>query len=185
MRGFPSFSSRASSKRQSFLRFKKRKVRMQPNKSSSSSSADCETTALGCAEASLNALFAATTLTRVPSKGLDSDKIKATTKKKKKKDNPGEILLVASTASKVVSGTVDMDAKAEKLSQMHPSARNEYAALRKEHPKLPEEPDLRAGILLLVTESSGEVKIGKCDGEPGCEPASRIGSLKRKKKSDL
>ncbi|KAK2808695.1 hypothetical protein FQN49_008691 [Arthroderma sp. PD_2] len=65
---------------------------------------------------------------------------------------------------------------------MNPAAQQEYASLRQKCPTLPEDPDLRAGILLLVTESSGEVKIGKCDGEPGCEPASRIGSLKRKKK---
>ncbi|EGD86522.2 hypothetical protein H112_05017 [Trichophyton rubrum D6] len=185
MRALSGFSSRTR-KRRSLLR-RRRKPRIDSNTSSTDSSADIAVSGSGNAEAALTSLFAATSLTRVSSRNFDI--VKKMTQKNSIPDSFSETTPATSAGS---LGTIDIistsktttttskAATAEKLSDLAPPAQIEYEALREQCPSLPADPSLHAGILLLVTDCAGEVKLGKCDGEPGCETPSKLGSLKRR-----
>ncbi|EFE41160.1 hypothetical protein TRV_04109 [Trichophyton verrucosum HKI 0517] len=183
MRALSSFSSRTS-KRRSLLR-RKRKPRINSNTSSTDSSADIAVSGSGHAEAALTSLFAATSLTRVSSRNFDI--VKKMTQKNSIPDSFSETTPATFAGS---LGTTDINSidktttskavTAEKLSDLPPPAQIEYGVLREQCPSLPADPGLHAGILLLVTDCAGEVKLGKCDGEPGCETPSKLGSLKRR-----
>ncbi|KDB24498.1 hypothetical protein H109_03596 [Trichophyton interdigitale MR816] len=184
MRALSGFSPRTR-KRRSLLR-RKRKPRIDSNTSSTDSSADIAISDSGHAEAALTSLFAATSLTRVSSRNFDI--VKKMTQKNSIPDSFSGTTPATSAGSlgttdiKSISKTITASraVTAEKLSHLPPPAQVEYGALREQCPTLPADPSLHAGILLLVTDCTGEVKLGKCDGELGCETPSKLGSLKRR-----
>ncbi|EGE05513.1 hypothetical protein TEQG_04522 [Trichophyton equinum CBS 127.97] len=171
MHALSGFSPRTR-KRRSLLR-RKRKPRIDSNTSSTDSSADIAISGSGHAEAALTSLFAATSLTRVSSRNFDI--VKKMTQKNSIPDS-----FSGTTPATSAGSLASMAVTAEKLSDLPPPAQVEYGALREQCPTLPADPSLHAGILLLVTDCTGEAKLGKCDGELGCETPSKLGSLKRR-----